>query len=332
LIKSLAKYVLGLALLAYVIVHNWQSTENGPGLAEAVSRPINLAALAGAAIAVAISAPTTFVRWFVLVRAQELPFTLRNALRLGMIAYFFNAVLPSAIGGDIIKAVGLARKQSRRTVAVATVVFDRIVGLWGLIWLVAALGAVYTAAGSEILRGNAGLVAVVRTAWVTLAVSIAVWIMVGLLPDARARRFAERLQGVPKVGGALAEAWRATWMYRRKPGAVAAALGLSFISQGLYILCYHNAVRVFADSETAASLPTLLEHSLIVPIGMIVQATFPAPGGVGGGEFAFGKLYVLLNQPESLGVLGSLALRMITWVLGFFGYLAGSHIRPSPET
>ena len=38
LIKSLAKYVLGLALLAYVIVHNWQSTENGPGLAEAVSR------------------------------------------------------------------------------------------------------------------------------------------------------------------------------------------------------------------------------------------------------------------------------------------------------
>ena len=64
----------------------------------------------------------------------------------------------------------------------------------------------------------------------------------------------------------------------------------------------------------------------------MVEPAYIAFDGKGGGEFAFGKLYVLLNQPESLGVLGSLALRMITWVLGFFGYLAGSHIRPSPET
>ena len=38
------------------------------------------------------------------------------------------------------KAAGIAREQSRRTVAVATVIMDRIIGLWGLCWLVALLG------------------------------------------------------------------------------------------------------------------------------------------------------------------------------------------------
>ena len=82
-----------------------------------------------------------------LVRAQDLPFTLPNAMRLGLVAFFFNAFLPGSIGGDIVKAAFLAKEQSRRTVAVATVIIDRAVGLWGLFWLVALLGSVFWVAG-----------------------------------------------------------------------------------------------------------------------------------------------------------------------------------------
>jgi hypothetical protein len=71
---------------------------------------------------------------------------------------------------------------------------------------------------------------------------------------------------------------------------------------------------------------------LIVPLGMIVQAIFPAPGGIGGGEFAFGKMYAQLrgHEYEYLGVFGMMALRVTTWAVGFAGYLVGSQTRPSP--
>ena len=53
-------------------------------------------------------------------------------MRLGMIGIFWNTFLPGAVGGDIIKATFLAREQSRRTVAVATVIMDRALALWAL--------------------------------------------------------------------------------------------------------------------------------------------------------------------------------------------------------
>ena len=79
----------------------------------------------------------TLLRWYVLVRALDLPFRMRDALRLGMVGFFFNTFMPGSVGGDIIKAAALAVGQSRRTVAVATVIMDRVIALWALVWFVA---------------------------------------------------------------------------------------------------------------------------------------------------------------------------------------------------
>ena len=58
-------------------------------------------------------------------------------MRIGLIGFFYNSVLPGSVGGDIIKAAAIAREQSRRTIAVATVIMDRVIALWGLVWFVA---------------------------------------------------------------------------------------------------------------------------------------------------------------------------------------------------
>jgi uncharacterized membrane protein YbhN (UPF0104 family) len=320
---NVGKYVLGLSLLGYVV---WDDRAQ---LLDTLTRPLNLGAWALTAIFVSLSALTTFVRWFVLVRAQELPFTLREAVRLGMIAYFFNAVLPSAIGGDLVKAVGLARRQSRRTVAVATVFADRFIGLWGIAWLISLLGAVYWLIGVDL---HPRLVQVVEIAWTVLGGSIAGWIVIGFLPDSRSERFAERLQNIPKIGGSLAEAWRAIWMYRRKPRAVLTALGLSFVSQMLYVMCFFNAAHVTAGPDPASVLPTWVEHSLFVPLGMIAQAIFPSPGGIGGSEFAFGEMYQMIGHKRSFGSLGMMVLRFTTWAVALVFYIVGTQTRTGPST
>jgi glycosyltransferase 2 family protein len=140
LAKSILKYALGLALLAYVIVRNWAPAGAGPGLAEAFRRPVRLLAVLLAALFLAATALITFVRWYLLVRAQKVPITLGGAVRLGLVGDFFNSLLLSSVGGDLVKAVAVARTQRRRTAANATILLDRAIGLWGLVWLVALLG------------------------------------------------------------------------------------------------------------------------------------------------------------------------------------------------
>src|SRR5579875_2911237 len=183
-------------------------------------------------LAFAVALPSillTFVRWYILVRAVDLPFRFFDAFRLGFIGLFFNNFMPGSVGGDVIKAAVLAREQDRRTVAVATVLMDRAIALWALIWFVALLGAGFWMSGLLIGRGAEPCRKIVTIAWTIVGVSVLVWIALGLLPDWRAQRFAGRLEHLPKVGAAVAELWRAIWMYRCRPRAVGLVLLLSWV-------------------------------------------------------------------------------------------------------
>jgi uncharacterized protein (TIRG00374 family) len=329
LVKALLKYALGLGLLGWVVYKNWQSTESGPGLQEALGNPIRILPFALAGLFTGLSAFVTFVRWYLLVRAQELPFTLGGAVRLGAVGYFFNTLLPGSIGGDLVKALALARAQHRRTVAFATVLIDRAIGLWALIWLVALLGGWFWLTDHPVLLANAGLLAVVRSTWGVVVLTLVTWGLLGFLPEWRAQRFARRLTRVPKIGHHLAEFWRAIWLYRTRPRAVALALLLSLFSQSGNVVAFHLAAQTFVGPANIDTLPTLTEHALIVPQGMAIEALFPAPGGVGGGEFGYGKLYRLIGRPEALGVLASLARRMMQWIVGLIGYGVYLRLKPS---
>jgi hypothetical protein len=325
---GLFKYALGLGLLAWVVYRNWDPPDGSAGLRDALGRPIQWGPFAVAGLFAAAAAFLTFVRWWMLVRAQKLDFRLADGIRLGLVGYFFNTFLPGSVGGDIVKAVAIAREQqNRRAVAVATVLFDRAVGLWGLVWLVALCGGAFWLAGEPHLMGNAGLKAIVRGSWVVVGATLGGWLLLGLLSDRRAHRFAGRLGLIPKAGHFLSECWRAVWLYRRRGWAVTLALVMSLGTHSLMVLSFYYSALVFVSAADADRLPSLTENAVVVPVGMAIQAFFPAPGGVGGGEWSFGKLYRLLGRPEAFGVLASLAQRALTWVLGLAGYLAYLRMR-----
>ncbi|MFO0811105.1 MAG: lysylphosphatidylglycerol synthase transmembrane domain-containing protein [Gemmataceae bacterium] len=328
-IKATLQYALGFALLAWVILRNWRPASGEPGLADTFALPFHPLTFAIAALLTATSALVSFTRWFSLVRAQGLPFRYIDALRLGMVGYFFNTFLPGSIGGDIVKAAGIAREQQRRTVAVATVIIDRAIGLWGLLWLLALCGLAFYLAGNELLLDNRGLMTLVQSAWVAAILSAGVWFALGLLPERRAGRGAGRLRSLPKVGRVLAELWWAVWTYRKKPRAVALALALSVVCHTINVAAYHLASRAFVDPAEESQLPTLSEHYLVIPVGLTVQAFVPTPGGLGGGEFSFGALYQLLGRAKPLGVRASLIVRVVMWALGLVGYLVYLRMKKS---
>jgi hypothetical protein len=327
-LKPILKYVLGLAVLAFVVARNWRGQGGAPGIADVLAGPINAGPLGLAAGLLAAAVLLTFVRWYVLAQALDLPLPPHEALRLGLIGYFFNTLLPGSIGGDLVKAAALVRTQERRTRAVSSVIIDRLVGLMGLVVLAAASGPVFRWAGGSDLAAQPAVAAIARMAVWTLVGSAAVWLLLGLLPEWRAQRFAGRLTRIPRLGGVLAEFWQAIWLYRQRPGAVAVALGLAVVNNALNVLAFHTAVRVFAGES--AELPTLAEDFVLVPVGLVVKALFPAPGGAGGGEYGYGKLYQLAGRPAALGVLGSLAFLILSAGLGAVAYFVGSAMRTTP--
>jgi hypothetical protein len=368
LLVLLVKYGLGVGLLAWVIIPRWHVLAGGQslpivsgstlgllgaplgqgplvaasglftgriegqevGLAGVLERPVHWHFLVMAVVIALFSVLLTFVRWYFLVRAQELPFSLSSALRLGMIGFYLSTFLPGAVGGDIIKAAFIAREQRRRTVAVTTVIMDRVIGLCGLVWLVALVGGFFWVSGLLPHMAVSATAATILESIFLVAMglmlgSILFWLLLGFLSQKRAEALGQWLKGVAKIGGPLGELWRASWLYRCRGGSVALALVLSLIGHLGFVLFFYLSSRTLNLPEDIPSLPT---HVLAVPVGMTISAGIPTPGGVGGGEFIYGKLYEILGFTFAAGVLGSLMQRCINWALGLVGYLVYLRMKP----
>lgn len=323
--NTLIRYGIGLALLAFVIWRHWEPAEGstGVGLKDVfrADRDIRWWLYGLAACVSCVNIAITFIRWYLLVRAQDLPFTLRDAFRLGLVGYFFNTFLPGAVGGDLLKAAFLAREQERRTVAVSTVLIDRGIGLWGLIALAAISGTIFWLVNPEVIDSQPDLRRAVRVALGLMAATFGLWAFLGVLPERRAKRFAERLRWLPRVGPVLAEFWRAVWLYRSRGFTIMTALGMSVLGHVCNVIVFFLAAQTFHSANVLDPTPSLFQHGIIVPVGMTFQGFFPAPGGVGGGEFIFGLLYERLGYPGENGILGSLGVRMLAWALGLCGYI-----------
>ncbi|MBA4191911.1 MAG: hypothetical protein C0467_28360 [Planctomycetaceae bacterium] len=313
---GLAKYGIGFGLLAYILRANWDPKGTSPGISGLLQQTPDflaffaLVALASACVSI------QFVRWYVLVRGLDLPFTIGSAFRLGLVGAFYNAFLPGSVGGDLVKAVIIAKgTPGRRASAVATVIADRLVGLFGLIWFSAVFGGGFWLAGDTRISENEYLKKIVLACSGITVATVLGWVILGLFPQSRADKFAKRLGGIPKVGNTLAELWFAVWSYRQRPRVIYAAIAMTAVVHLGFVFMFHIGVRVFPVIDPAS----LSQHFVIAPIGYIAQAFFPAPGGLGGGEFIFGYLYTLLGRPEATGVVGRLTLRVVEWAIGLVG-------------
>jgi uncharacterized protein (TIRG00374 family) len=337
LLRYVVQYGLGLAVLGWVVWYSsrWQIVSpqgEVVGLATIWQRPIGWTQLAASAALCLAASSLTFVRWFVLVRAQELPFTLRSAFRLGMIGLCLNTFLPGSVGGDLMKAVFLAREQERRTVAVATVVLDRVIGMIGLFCLVLLVGVTLWGLGAmAALETNRSAELVLRavcgTAALTVGLVAGVWLALRLLPAAWATRCEQLLSRMPRIGASLAELWRAAWMYRSKGGTLLATLVMTLAAHGMQVFAFHCAGAALFEP---AELPSLAAQYILIPAGMTMQAAVPTPGGLGGGEAIFGSLYASCGFAFVAGVLSSLCYRIVTWFWGLVGYVVYYRLRTAP--
>ncbi len=266
-----------------------------------------LLALSSALLAIVVG----ILRWRRLVLAFQIPFTPIEALRLGFIGYLLNFVSFGSVGGDLFKAILVAKdKPQRRPEAVASVLLDRAIGLLGLI-LLASL--------SLIAFSGSGLPAplIVIRNWST---GIAILSIVALLTAIYAGTWFDRLiewgSRIPIVGETLARMARAIRLLRDQHLTLFGVIAASVV---VHALLSFSVYLISCGAYTEH--PSLADHLKVVPPALAAGALPLAPGGLGYQEAALAELFEMLpNTPEGFsGMLVATIYRLVTVVLAGFG-------------
>jgi uncharacterized membrane protein YbhN (UPF0104 family) len=311
---ALAKVGVSVAIVVYLVSQARQS------LGELHGQPPHWWLLSASSLLFLLMVAVTIVRWYLLVRALELPFRLRDAFRLGFLGYLFNFVSLGSVGGDLFRAIFIAREQpGRRAEAVATVFVDRLIGLYAL----------FVVAAMAVLLSDLGQRADERVKWLcqfTLlltAVSTACVLLV-LIPGFTNGWLSRRLTRLPRIGHTAGRLLHAVRLYRRKYPTL--------LLTGLLSLAVHgmSSVGIFlAARGLRGEAPGLAEHFLIVPLAMLAGALPVSLNGVGVFEGVIALLYSQMpgddDALEASGSMVGLTYRAITIgiaIIGFCYYLA----------
>lgn len=307
---TIAKFAVSAAIIIYLV----QSAARDGAFDKLWNQPKDWSLLTAAWAVSLFGVVLTFIRWYYLVRALELPFTLRDAFRLGFLCYLLNFVSLGIVGGDLFKAIFVAREQpGRRAEAVATVVLDRVIGLYAL-FLVASAAIVLTGLYASPVR-NIRVIC-----WMTLACTAAggLGVMMMLTPGFTSGAVSEFLGGLPRVGPVLSRLIWAVRIYRRKYWVLIGTLLLSF---GVHT-CSTVGIYLIARALPGAALG-LSQQFVAVPLAFVTMI-LPLPAmGLGAFEAALAFLYV--NLPSSVpiakdsGLIVALAYRVITITIAAVG-------------
>ncbi len=323
---GLVKFLAPVLIIGYLLwrmpASNWEE------LAErSINYPVLAAALGVAMVALFVS----FLRWWVLVRCQGIPLSLLESLRLSSICFLLSFVSAGSVGGDLFKAVFLARRSpGKKVAAVASVLVDRGSGMYGLLLLV-SMGLIlrestdpfeFNGISIENIKWIVGVMLGIGTTLLLLLV------LGGKIVD----RLIGQLSQITVIGPLVEKIGPPLRAFHHHPWAFALSLLMSVYVQGSFVV----SMYLIATSMYAAP-PTLAEHFVIVPIGILASALPITPAGIGVLEVTIETLYHLVpaRATEASGTLVALVFELVKLVIAGIGtifyWTAGKDVHESLE-
>jgi uncharacterized protein (TIRG00374 family) len=312
LLVTLLKITISAAIIGYLIWNSTRSEKNVNVFANLRDEPKDwtMFSLAWASCAGAVL--LTFVRWWYLVRALDIPCRFRDAIRISFWGYLFNLAPLGIVAGDAVKAVMLDHEHhGYRARALASVLVDRILGLW-VLFLVATTAILLT----DFWRIPDPLIwwTCKLTFLLTIVATIGLGVLLG--PDPTDGRLAKTLERVPYVGHPLTSLIDAVRMYRRKP--------LVLMLSSLATVGVHSLFAI-GCWLIACGLPgnhlSLPDHFVVMPLG---SAMGVVPLAMGPMEAVVDVLYAHVpvvgpSIAAGQGLVVVLAYRLLTLLIAALG-------------
>lgn len=256
------------------------------------------------------------IRWRILLGLAGVETSLGRILQLQLTGVFFNVVVPGNVGGDVLKALYVARdaEPDKRTGIFLTVFADRLLGLGGLavMAMVVTLARGPTLWNDPLLRPMAAMVALLGAATV-LGPAVLVLVM-----KRHGERVEKLLGGTSRVAKLLGQLVAALRLLSARPSSLALALGVA--------MAYHAGVMGYFTLLTSAVTGQEASYSTIAtvfPLGLLTIVLPISPAGVGVGHVAFDRLFTAIGLSGGANVFNVFIIgQMAPALLGVFAYLA----------
>jgi len=254
-------------------------------------------------------------RWQILLRVQGIELSWFRVFSLLVIGVFFNFFIPGGTGGDVIKIFYLLKETpGKRTVALLSVLVDRLIGLIAL----TVLAAVLIAADWQWLMSSPQVSKYVWPALIILGASF-MGLHGSYIMTSRGwiHRLPARMPGRDK----LAELALAYNLYGRAWQPTLAAFALSFIAHFAYFAVFYCTGQ--ALRHDGIRMPTFGELCAIMPIVNTLSAMPISLGGLGVRE---GLFQVFLSRLCGVRPTDAVLISSTGYLLTFFWGLIGGVI------
>lgn len=277
--------------IAFLCFFAWSFKDNYQGVAAAL-RETDWVALGAGFVLILMSSILMGWRLRLVFRAQGLTLSFKDAVHLTFVGLFFNNFLPSAVGGDLVKAYCASIQTGRRMECFSACLMDRILGLFIFI-LIPSLAVFFLL---KELDPKIPLMVMI-----TLAAACAgLWLIFNKHHVSRLTFLTtalKKLPGMSKLGQlyhAMHELTRSKWLVFRICVISAAGQVMSILSIGLII---------HALGGTAAVRQIMIRTPLVHLFGML-----PSFGGLGLREKGFEYFFKPVIGHELAGALAILFL------------------------
>jgi uncharacterized protein (TIRG00374 family) len=303
---TLLKLTITLAVSAYVLAQF--------GVADALQTlrdtQWRIVALAGASALLAMV--LNVKRWQMMLQGQGANAPLPGLIRLYLIGMFVNNILPSRLGGDVIRAYGTSIRATTKTRSVAAVLMDRLVGATSVL----LLGVIAFLANPSVIPDR-----LVDLLVVGLVVSVAA-LAVLLYRGSRFGGIRERLLRLTsfsvfginvraKVGAGI----DAARSYSRARGLIGRALAVSMVANGLSI------VNLFLYSQAVGAGLSLSEVAVVAPVVLAIGLLPLSINGIGTIELTFVMLFGAMGVEPHVALAVALLRRFVLLAISLFGGL-----------
>ncbi len=260
--------------------------------------------LTGAAVLTVIALVLSALRWQKVLQALDMPTGLRRLVPLTFAGQFVSNVLPTTVGGDVLRVSRLSKDNGEPADTFASVVLERLSG-WLVLPLITFLG----------LLINPGLRDLGPTTLLALAVAAGTLAgLMGILILADTRRFGGRFTTAPGWRRFVGAVHLGVERLRHHPLAAAWVIAVGMVYQ--LVLCVAALMVAEALGIADMGLTPLLAF---FPAVLIAQVLPIGIAGLGIREAAFVVFLTPLGVPAEQAVALGLVLYFVNVAVSLLG-------------
>jgi len=288
------------ATLIYWLLSNADFVAIGTMLARLGAAPL-IAAIGAQLAASFLSA----LRWWLLLRHTSAHARFSQVLPSYYLGLFFNNLLPTGVGGDVVRTVHLTRRGLGLKALAASVIVDRGIGLLAMLLLASTCAVWLPQIGlDDTARRSALWLLAACLGGIVLAMSPWMGVLLAWL---------KKRYDKTKVRHGIFESVLMCYSYRSRPGLLLLAALLSVLAQSFVILVY-----AVLGGGIGLALP-VASYFVIVPI-VLVAAMLPISlGGLGVREGMLVGLLIAFGAERQLAIGLSLLYLFVLWLAALPG-------------